>query len=145
GDEISYAAITRQTPTYSFPSAAGQSAPSVSTGLSRASVRLPRCHFRSTRTCFAMPAGSSSRTMGMTPRPSRAQDHSAHGQVHRHGARPVQGLLERLLRLATGTNRRVRMLRQSIAALAPELLKFRRGRQYRGITLAFSACVASIF
>ena len=31
---VSYAAITRQTPTYSFPSAAGQSAPSVSTGLS---------------------------------------------------------------------------------------------------------------
>jgi hypothetical protein len=39
------------------------------------------------------------------------------------------------------------MLKQSIAALAPGLLKFRRGRQYRGgpITLAFSACVASIF
>ena len=60
------------------------------------------------------------------------QEHPTHGQVHRNGARPVQGLLERLLRLATGTNRRVRMLKQSIAALGPELLKFRRGRQYRG-------------
>src|SRR5215470_7292633 len=47
----SYAAITRQTPTYSFPSAAGQSVPLVSTGLSSASGRPPRCHFPSTRTC----------------------------------------------------------------------------------------------
>src|SRR5262245_48841674 len=30
----------------------------------------------------------------------RAQEHPAHGPVHRHGAGPVQGLLERLLRLA---------------------------------------------
>src|SRR5262249_39964227 len=55
----SYAAITRQTPTYSFPSAAGQSVPLDSTGSSNASARPPRCHSRSTRTCFAMPAGSS--------------------------------------------------------------------------------------
>ena len=47
-------AITRQTPTYSFPSAAGQS-----TGSSSASGRPPRCHSRSTRTCFAMRVGSS--------------------------------------------------------------------------------------
>jgi len=26
----------------------------------------------------------------------RAQEHPAHGQLHRNGARPVQGLLERL-------------------------------------------------
>src|SRR6516164_4318219 len=55
----SYGAITRQTPTYSFPSAAGQSVPSVSTGSSSVSGRPPRCHSRSTRTCFAMPVGSS--------------------------------------------------------------------------------------
>ena len=58
GHCASYAAITPQTLTYMFSSAAGQSVPSVSTGLSSASVRLPRCHSRSTRTCFAMPAGS---------------------------------------------------------------------------------------
>jgi hypothetical protein len=34
----SYAVITRQTPTYPFPSAAGQSVPSVSTGSSSASA-----------------------------------------------------------------------------------------------------------
>jgi len=37
--------------------------------------------------------------------------------------------LKRLTRLATRTNRRVHMLKQSIAALASGLLKFRRGRQ----------------
>src|SRR5262245_28333715 len=50
----------------SFPSAAGQSAPLVSTGSSSASARLPRCHYRSTPTCFAMPAGSSSPMMATT-------------------------------------------------------------------------------
>src|SRR5262249_4945227 len=35
------------------------------------------------------------RHAGVTALP-RAQDHPAHGQVHRNGARPVQGLLERL-------------------------------------------------
>src|SRR6516164_7759172 len=65
----SYAAITRETPTYSFPSAAGQSVPSVSTASSSASGRPPRCHFRSTRTCFAMPAGSSSQMMATTRGP----------------------------------------------------------------------------
>src|SRR6516225_2827144 len=65
----SYAASTLRTPTYSFPSAADLSAPSVSTGLSSASVRLPRCHSRSTRTCFGMPAGSSSPTMATTRAP----------------------------------------------------------------------------
>jgi hypothetical protein len=44
-----YAAITRQMPTYSFPSAAGPS-----TGSSSASGRPPRCHSRSTPTCSAM-------------------------------------------------------------------------------------------
>src|SRR5262249_35727914 len=59
----SYAAITRQTSTYSFPSAAGQSVPSVSTGLSSGSGRPPRCHSQFTHTCFATPVGSSSPTM----------------------------------------------------------------------------------
>src|SRR5215472_6554089 len=65
----SYAAIIRQTPTYSFPSAAGQSALSVSTGLSSASERPPRCHSRSTPTCCAMPVGSSSPMMATTRGP----------------------------------------------------------------------------
>src|SRR5262249_33708589 len=65
----SYAAITRQTPTYSFPSAAGQSVPSVSTGSSSASARPPRCHSRSTHTCFAMPVVLSSPTMATTHGP----------------------------------------------------------------------------
>src|SRR5262249_19596514 len=62
----SYAAITLKRLTCSFPNAAGQSAPSVSTGSSSASGRPPRCHFRSTRTCFAMPAGLSWPTMATT-------------------------------------------------------------------------------
>src|SRR5215831_18641344 len=65
----SYAAITPKTPTHSFPSAAGQSALSASTGLSSASGKPPRCHFRSTRTCFATPAGSSWPTMATTRGP----------------------------------------------------------------------------
>ena len=39
------------------------------TGLSSASGRPPRCHSRSTRTCFAMPAGSSSPMMATTRGP----------------------------------------------------------------------------
>src|SRR6516165_8459943 len=66
----SYAAITRETPTYSFPSAAGQSAPSVSTASSSASAKPPRCHFRSTHTCFATPVGSSSQVTVTTRAPS---------------------------------------------------------------------------
>src|SRR5262249_12010056 len=49
---------------------------------------------------FAMPGGSSSPTMGTTHGLAalpRAQEHSAHCQIHRNGARPVQGLLERLI------------------------------------------------
>src|SRR5262245_32222946 len=95
----SYAAITRQTPTYSFPSAAGQSAPSVSTASSSASGRPPRCHSRSTHTCFATPVGSSSRMTATTRPPSSTTSGTrtfSHRQVHRNGARPVQGLLERL-------------------------------------------------
>src|SRR5262249_23214197 len=65
----SYAAITRQTPTYSFPNAVGQSVPSVSTGSFSASARPPRCHSRSTRTCFAMPADSSWPMMATTRGP----------------------------------------------------------------------------
>src|SRR5262249_31970163 len=66
---VSYAAITPKTPTYSFPSAAAQSVLSVSTGLSRAPGRLPRCHSPSTPTCLALPAGSSSPTMATTRGP----------------------------------------------------------------------------
>src|SRR6516164_2064880 len=69
GLSASYDASTLRTPTYSSPSAADQSAPSVSTGLSSASVRPPRCHFRSTLTCSAMPAGSSSPMMATTRGP----------------------------------------------------------------------------
>ena len=47
-----------------FVSERGGPIRSVSTGLSSASVRLPRCHSRSTRSCSAMSAGSSWRTMG---------------------------------------------------------------------------------
>src|SRR5262249_55137692 len=53
----------------SFPSAVGQLVPSASTGSSSASVRPPRCHSRSTRTCCAMPVGSSSPTMVTTRAP----------------------------------------------------------------------------
>ena len=69
GRFVSYAGITLERLTYSFPSAVGQSAPSVFTGLSSASGKPPRCHFRSTRTCFATPAGSSWPTMATTRGP----------------------------------------------------------------------------
>src|SRR6516164_11197233 len=65
----SYAAITRETPTYSFPSAAGQSAPLDSIGSSSVSARPPRCHSRSIPTCFATPVGSSWPTMATTRGP----------------------------------------------------------------------------
>src|SRR6516164_1668469 len=65
----SYAVITPLTPTYSFPSAAGPSVPSVSTGSSSAAGRPPRCHSPSTRTCFAMLAGLSWPTMVTTRAP----------------------------------------------------------------------------
>src|SRR5262249_49170593 len=66
---VSYDAITPKTPTYSFPSAAGQSAPSVSTGSSSGSGKPLTCRSRSTRTCFALPVGSSLPTTAMTPGP----------------------------------------------------------------------------
>src|SRR5262245_53822249 len=69
GLSASYDASTLRTPTYSFPSAAGQSAPSVSTASSSASARPPRCHSRYTRTCFAMPVGSNSQMMATTRGP----------------------------------------------------------------------------
>src|SRR6516225_6879313 len=65
----SYAAITRKTPTYSLPSVADQSAPSASIASSSVSGRPPRCHSRSTHTCFAMPAGLSWPTMATTRAP----------------------------------------------------------------------------
>src|SRR5262245_59220527 len=65
----SCAATIPKTPTYSFPSAAGQSVLLASTASPSASARLPRCHFRSTPTCFAMPVGSSSLTMATTRGP----------------------------------------------------------------------------
>src|SRR6516165_4550328 len=66
GRFVSYAGITRETPTCSFPNAVGQSAPSVSTGSSSGSGKPLTCHSRSTHTCFAMPAGLNSRTMATT-------------------------------------------------------------------------------
>src|SRR6516164_513384 len=68
GRFVSYAVIIPKTPTYSFPSEAGLSAPSASTD-SSASGRPPRCHSRSIPTCSAMPAGSSSPTMATTRGP----------------------------------------------------------------------------
>src|SRR6516165_7636015 len=65
----SYAAIAPPTPTCSFPNAAGQSVPSVSTASFSASGRPPRCHSRSTHTCFATPVGTSSPTMATTRAP----------------------------------------------------------------------------
>src|SRR5262249_62352394 len=55
---VSYDAITLKRPTYSFPSAVGQSVLLASTASSSASARLPRCLSRSTHTCFAMRVGS---------------------------------------------------------------------------------------
>jgi len=66
GLSASYDASTPKMPTYSFPSAADLS---TSTGLSSASGKPPRCHSQSTRTCFAMPVGSSSLTMATTRGP----------------------------------------------------------------------------
>src|SRR6516225_1155240 len=65
----SYAAITLERLTCSFPNAVGRSAPSASIASSSVSGRPPRCHSRSTHTCFAMPAGSSSPTMATTRAP----------------------------------------------------------------------------
>src|SRR5262245_39986463 len=69
GRFASSGAITLERLMCSFPSAAGQSAPSVSTVLSSASARLPRCHSRSTHTCCAMPVVLSSLTMATTRAP----------------------------------------------------------------------------
>src|SRR5262245_35283143 len=82
---------------YVFVSERGGPAPLGSTASSSASARRPRCHSRSTPTCFAMLAGSNWPMMATTRGPystTRPQEHSAHGQVHRDGAREVQGLLE---------------------------------------------------
>src|SRR5262249_6780960 len=62
----SYGAIILKRLTYSFPNAADPSAPSASTASSSASARPPRCHSRSTHTCFATPVGLSSPTMATT-------------------------------------------------------------------------------
>src|SRR5262245_66306853 len=69
GRFVSCAAITLERLTCSFQSAADQSVPSVSTASSSASGRPLTCHSRSTRTCCAMPAGSSSPTMATTRGP----------------------------------------------------------------------------
>ena len=71
----------------------------LSTASSSASARLPRCPFRSTHTCCAMPVGSSSPTMATTrgrcSTTSGTRISSTRSDT-RNGARPVQGLLERL-------------------------------------------------
>src|SRR6516162_6148907 len=69
GRFVSYAAITLERLTCSFPNAVGRSAPSASIASSSVSARPPRCHSQSTRTCFAMPVGSSSPTMATTHGP----------------------------------------------------------------------------
>src|SRR5262249_6086412 len=69
GRFVSYAGITRETPTCSFPNAVGRSAPSASIASSSVSGRPPRCHSRSTHTCFAMPAGLSWPTTATTRGP----------------------------------------------------------------------------
>ena len=102
----SYAAITRLTPTCSFPSAADQSAPSVSTGSSSASARPPDA--------FPDPPAHASPCLRVQARQrwprhpgpaalSRPQEHSAHRPIHRNGARPVQGLLEGLTMAGAGS------------------------------------------
>src|SRR5215471_10419349 len=48
GRFVSYAGITQETPTCSFPNAVGRSAPSASIASSSVSGRPPRCHSRST-------------------------------------------------------------------------------------------------
>src|SRR5262245_45585859 len=63
---VSYAATTSKMPTYSFPSAAGQSVLLASTASSSASARLPRCLSRSTHTGCAMPVVLSSPMMATT-------------------------------------------------------------------------------
>src|SRR6516162_6173089 len=78
----SYAAITRETPMCSFPSAVGRSAPLGSTASSSASGRPPRCQR------WPRHAGP--------PALPGPQKHSAHRQVHRIGAQPIQRLLEGL-------------------------------------------------
>ena len=75
--------------------------------------------------CIATPADSSWPTMATT--------------------RALQGLLESLARFAARTDRRVRMLKQSIAALVRELLTFRRDRQCRVMGRPFDhLCVFSL-
>src|SRR5262249_46879833 len=60
GRFASSGAITLERLMCSFPSAADQRVPSAFTDSSSASARPLRCHFRSTRTCCATPAASSS-------------------------------------------------------------------------------------
>src|SRR5262245_44891815 len=69
GRFVSYAAITRQTPTYLFPSAAGQSVPSVSTSSSSGSGKPLTCRSRPIPTCSALPVASTSPVLPTTPRP----------------------------------------------------------------------------
>src|SRR5262249_13350725 len=69
GRSASYDASTLRMPTYAFASAADQPALSGSTASSSASARPPRCHSRSTHTCFAMPVGLSWPMMATTRGP----------------------------------------------------------------------------
>src|SRR6516162_8509914 len=65
-----------------------------------ASARPPRCHSRSTHTCFATPVGSSSPTMATTREPCNTTSGTGTSST-RSGTpkwrRPVQGLLEGLM------------------------------------------------
>src|SRR5215467_9403392 len=99
GRFVSYAASTLRTPTYSFLSAAGQSVPSVSTASSgprggrQDAIPHPPAHASPCLWVQARQRWSRHAGPAALPWP---QEHPAHGQVHRNGARPLQGLLEGL-------------------------------------------------
>src|SRR6516225_4073458 len=70
GDEMrALRKVRRDYPKDAYVFVSERGVPSVSTGLSSASGKPPRCHSRSTRTCFAMPVGSSWLTMATTRGP----------------------------------------------------------------------------
>src|SRR6516225_9678408 len=101
----SYAAITRLTPTYSFPSPAPR-------GGRQDAIPDPPAH---ASPCLWVQAGQRwPRHAGAAALP-RVQEHSAHRQVHRNGARPVQGLLEGLTIAGQMTRVRAHLLGPSLA------------------------------
>src|SRR5262249_26822066 len=70
GDEMrALRKLRRDYPKDAYVFVSERGGPITSTDSSSASARLPRCHSRSTRTCCAMPVGSSSPTMATTRAP----------------------------------------------------------------------------